>query len=230
MRVKANHYVRKQKQLQRKGTRSAIRRLRAMSGRERRFKLNVNHVIAKTIITQNPYSLIGVEDLTGIRERTKRPKRRRKGKRVLPLTPKQRRANHHAAKWAFAELHHILAYKAVLTGSLTIKVDADYTSKACPMCGYSDAKNRPNRGLLFICKNINCLYRLRTNRPYNLHADLVGARNIAMRTFLIRQDWMRTGVLSVRPDMSDHEAKAERLKRYSELRWSPDISSLPPGD
>jgi len=214
-RVKADHYARKQKQLQRKGTRSAIRRLRTMSGRERRFKLNINHVIAKTIITQNPFSLIGLEDLTGIRERTKRPKRRRKGIQVLPLTLKQRRANHHASKWAFAELHHVLAYKAVLTGSLTIKVDADYTSKACPMCGHTHNANRPNKGLLFVCQRCH----------YTLHSDLVGARSTAMRTILTRQDWMRTGVLSVRPDMSDREAKAERLKRYSELRWSPDISS-----
>ena len=57
-----------------------------------------------------------------------------------------------------------------------------------------------------------------------LHADLVGARNIAMRTLLIRQDWIGTGLLSVRPDVSDDEAKAARLKRYAELRWSSDTS------
>jgi hypothetical protein len=70
--------------------------------------------------------------------------------------------------------------------------------------------------LLFVCQNCQ----------YTLHADLVGARNIAMRTLLIRQDWMSTGVLSVRPDVSCDEAKAERLIRYSELRWSTDTSPL----
>jgi len=30
---------------------------------------------------------------------------------------------------------------------------------------------------------------------HTLHADLVGARNIALRTLLIRQDWMGTGAL-----------------------------------
>jgi putative transposase len=30
--------------------------------------------------------------------------------------------------------------------------------------------------------------------------------------------------LSVRPDVSNGEAKAERLLRYSELRWSSDTS------
>ena len=99
------------------------------------------------------------------------------------------------------------------TGSLAIKVDAHYTSKS----GYTTDKNRPKHGLLFTCQNPQC--------GYTLHADLVGARNIAMRTLLIRQDWVRTGVLSVRPDASDIETKAARLARYAELRWSPDGSS-----
>ena len=118
----------------------------------------------------------------------------------------------------------MIAYKAALAGSLAIKVDADYTSQACPLCGYADKRNRPNNGLLFVCQNRQCAYRQRTGQPYTLHADLVGARNIAMRTLLTRQDWVRTGVLSVRPDVSDSETKAARLARYAELRWSSDTS------
>lgn len=228
VRAKADHYARLQKRLQRKGTRSATRRLRSLSGRERRFKLDVNHVIAKTIIEQHPQALIGLENLTGIRERTKRRKHRHKGKKVLPLTPKQRRANRHLSKWAFAELHDMIMYQATLAGSIAIKVDADYTSKACPICGYRDEKNRPDNGLLFICQNEACTYRLRSGRAYTLHADLVGARNIAMRTFCVWQDWRQTGQLSVvpgsksGPDASDSELKAAkrfRLERYAELRW-----------
>ena len=56
------------------------------------------------------------------------------------------------------------------------------------------------------------------------HADLIGARNVTMRTLLVRQDWIRTGILSMCPDASDKEAKAARLARYAELRWSPDAS------
>jgi predicted transposase len=225
VRAKADHYARLRKRLQRKGTRSATRRVITLAGRERRLKLNTNHVIAKRTVNAHPNTFIGLEDLTGIRERTKRPKRRRKGKQVLPLTAKQRRANRHASKWAFAELHTFIIYKAVLSKtSYAVKVDADYTSKACPMCGFIDKRNRPNNGLTFECQNKECVYRIRTGRAYRLHADLVGARNIAMRTFLIRQDWVRTGHLSDVPDVSDHEAKAARLKRYAEVRWSPDAS------
>jgi putative transposase len=99
-------------------------------------------------------------------------------------------------------------------GSMAVKVDAHYSSLACPMCGYTSDENRPRKGLAFVCQSCQ----------YTLHADLVGARNIALRTLLVRQDWMSTGVLSIRPDVSSDETKAARLLRYAELRWSPDTS------
>ena len=206
-RAKADHYARLRKRLQHKGTRSATRRLVVISGRERRLKQATNHLISRRIVDQHPHSIIGLEDLTHIRERSKR----RHGKKA---SKKQRRANRHASKWAFAELHGYLAYKAMLAGSMAVKVDAHYSSQACPRCGHTAKGNRPNKGLLFVCQS--CHYRL--------HADLIGARNVALRTLLVRQDWMSTGVLSARPDVSSAEAKAARLRRYAELRWSPDTS------
>ncbi len=205
--AKSNHYARLRKRLQKKGTRAATRRLIAISGRERRLKQDANHVVSKRIVDAHPHALIGLENLADIRERTKR----KKGKKA---TKKQRKANARHSKWAFAELQAMIAYKATLHNSMAIKVDAHYTSQACPMCGYTGKENRPRKGLLFVCQSCH----------YTLHADLVGARNIALRTLLIRQDWMRTGTLSVCPDVSNEEAKAERLKRDSELRWSSDTS------
>jgi putative transposase len=204
---KANHYARLKKRLQKKGTRSATRRLVVISGRERRLKQDANHVVSKHIVTRHPHSLIGLEQLTNIRERIKR----KHGKRA---SKKQRKANAAYSKWAFAELHSMLAYKALLHGSMAIKVDAHDTSKACPMCGHTCDANRPNKGLMFVCQNCH----------YALHADLVGARNITMRTVLARQDWASTGQLSIAPDVSSDEAKAARRQRYAELRWSLDTS------
>jgi putative transposase len=210
IRSQADHYARLQKRLQRKGTRSATRRRIILGQRERRLKLNTNHTISKRILNCHPHAFIGLEDLNGIRERTKR----KQGKKA---TKKQRRANRHASKWAFAELRSFLDYKAVLAGSLCVKVDADYTSQACPKCGFISPDNRPKKGLRFVCQ---CCH-------YTLHADLIGARNIALRALVIRQDWMATGQLSVAPDVTDREAKAARLQRYAELRWSPATSSSP---
>ena len=194
IRAEADHYARVQKRLQRKGTRSATRRRIAIGQRERRLKLNTNHTISKRILDTHPHACIGLEDLSGIRDRRKRTH----GKKA---TKRQRRANRHASKWAFAELHGLLAYKAALAGSLCIKVDADYTSQACPRCGYTSRENRPGQGLLFVCQQCG----------YTLHADLVGARNIALRTLVIRHDWVATGQLSDAPEGSDREAKAARL-------------------
>jgi IS605 OrfB family transposase len=171
------------------------------------LKQDANHVVSKRIVVEHLQSLIGLEELTHIRERTKR----KKGKKA---SKKQRKANAVHSKWSFAELHSMIAYKALLHESMAIKIDAHYSSQACPKCGHTCPANRPNKGLLFICQNCQ----------YTLHADLVGSRNLTMRTLLARQDWARTGTLSVSPDVSCEEAKAERRRRYAELRWSTDTS------
>jgi putative transposase len=217
VRHQANHYARLHKRLQHKGTRGSKRRLKRIEQRERRLKMQANHSIAKQIITQHPHALIGLEQLTDIRERTKRRKHNKKnGKGSLRVSPKARKANRVYSQWSFAELHALICYKAILSGSQAIKVDADYTSKACPICGHTEDANRPKKGLLFVCQNPNC--------RYTLHADLIGARNITLRTLVLRQDWSTTGHLSIAPDASDREAKAARLKRYAEVRWSLDAS------
>jgi putative transposase len=216
VRAKADHYARLRKRLQQKGTRSATRRLVVISGRERRLKQERNHLISRRIVDAHPHSIIGLEDLAHIRERTRRRTHRRKknGKGHELVSRKQRKGNRHASQWAFAELHSYIAYKAILAGSMAVPVDAHYSSLACPRCGYTSDANRPHKGLAFVCQSCH----------YMLHSDLVGARNIALRTLLVRQDWMSTGVLSVRPDVSSDETKAAHLSRYAELRWSLDIS------
>ncbi len=133
----------------------------------------------------------------------------------MKASKKQKKANRNKAKWSFAELHSFMDYKAVLNSSLAVKVPAHFTSQCCPKCGHVSKENRPNKGLMFVCKCCD----------YKLHADLVGARNIALRALLIRQDWMSTGVLSASPNVSDSETKANNLQRFLALRWSLDASS-----
>jgi IS605 OrfB family transposase len=166
-----------------------------------------NHRISRQIVNAHPRSLIGWEELTHIRERAKR----RHGKGA---SAKQRRANRHASQGAFAELQSSIAYTAVLVGSMTVRVDAYQTSQACRRCGHTAEDNRPDKGLLFVCQG----------RQLILHADLIGARTVALRTPLARQDEVSTGVWSERPEVSDAEAKAAQRRRYAEVRWSSDAS------
>lgn len=202
-----DRFARVRKSLQRKGTRSATRRLVEFSGRERRFIADRNHSLASQILRLYPQAFIGLENLKDIRSRTE-------GARNPKASKKAKRAKRRRSQWSFAELQTFLAYKAPLVGSMAVKVDANYTSQACTRCGYTSRDNRPEKGLMFVCKGCG----------YQVHADLLGGRNIALRTLVIRQDWMATGHLSVAPDVADVEAKAVRLLRYAELRWSPATS------
>ena len=99
VRARADHYTRLRKRLQRKGTRSATRRLIVVSGRERRFKQDRNHLISRRIVDAYPTSLIGLEDLTHIRERTESADAGQA--RHYEATQSKPRIS----KWAFAELH-----------------------------------------------------------------------------------------------------------------------------
>ena len=203
----AERFAKARKSLQQQGTRSATRRLVSLSGRERRFIADTNSSLTSEILRTFPNAFIGVEELTGIRDRTNRRSR-------PDSSPKRKKANRRQARWSYAELLGFLAYKAPLVGSMVIKVDAHYTSQTCPKCGHCSHDNRPQKGLLFVCAGCR----------YTLHADLVAARNVGLRALLVRQDWASTGRLSIAPDVSDAETKVERLKRYSKLRWSPDAS------
>lgn len=219
-RQRKDHFARLRKNLQRKDTRSATRKLKELAGRERRFIADWNHKLSIRILRHFPSSLIGLEDLTNIRERTEgrsNPKASKKAR-----TNKRRRS-----QWSFAELQTFLAYKAPLNGCMTIKVDAHYTSQMCVRCGHTSKANRPKAGLMFVCENCG----------YEVHSDLLGSRNITMRTLVSRQDWEATGCLSIIPDVSDAEAgrplmgvcsaqetKTTRLQRYAGLRWSPETN------
>ena len=175
VRHKANKYHQARKTLQQKGTRSAKRRVISLSGRERRFTADVNHQISQKIVSS--HTLIGLENLKHIRQRITRQSSKK-------ASQKQRKANRNQSLWSFAELHSYVDYKAILSNSLAVKVPAQLTSQCCPKCGHVSKQNRPNKGLIFRC--VAC--------HHTLHSDLVGARNIALRTLLLRQDFESMGV------------------------------------
>ncbi|MFP8886405.1 RNA-guided endonuclease InsQ/TnpB family protein [Streptomyces mangrovi] len=142
--------------LQTKGTKSAKRLLRKLSGREARFAADTNHRISKQIVTEAERTSRGIalEDLGGIRERV----RLRKPQRVTLHT------------WSFAQLGAYIAYKALRAGVPVVCVDPRYTSQGCSACGHTDKKNRPAQAI-FCCMSCG----------FAEHADVNAARNIAAR-------------------------------------------------
>ena len=124
-------YNRLRRMLQKTGTRSAKRKLIRMSGREKRFKRDINHQISRAIVTKakGTTRAIAIEDLNGIRSR---------------VTVRRDQKDRHT-KWSFGQLRHFIEYKARRSGVPLYAVEARNTSRKCPKCGCTTAENRPTR-------------------------------------------------------------------------------------
>jgi IS605 OrfB family transposase len=128
-----SHYPKVRRSLQAKGTRGAKRLLKRLSGRESRHMRHINHVISRHIVDTalDTNRSIALEDLTGIRERTKVRKANRYGQQ----------------SWAFYQLRQFIDYKATDRGIGVVFIDPAYTSKTCHVCGVIGHRN----GLKFSC-------------------------------------------------------------------------------
>jgi len=151
-----HRHRRLRRKLQKKGTRSAKRRLKILSGQERRFARDVNHCISKRLvqIAKDTGRGIALEDLQGIRDRV--------------TFPRKRRDQLH--NWSFHQLQSFIGYKAQRFGVPVAKVDPRNTSRECSFCGCVDKRNRPNQAT-FSC--IQC--------GFVSHADVNAAVNIGRR-------------------------------------------------
>lgn len=146
--VKQRYQTIKQ-QLQQKGTRSAKRHLKRLSGRERRFMLDVNHCITKQLASDKNVGVYVLENLTGIRNQSK-------GKRFNRLL----------SNWAFCQFEFLLTYKCAVNGILVEHVNPQYTSQKCSVCKKVHEKSRNG-------ETYRCVFCGHTE-----HADINAAINI----------------------------------------------------
>jgi len=117
--------------LQANGTRSAKRKLKKLSGKERRFAMDTNHCISKQLVAKakDTNRAIAMEDLLGIRSR-------------VTVRRCQRATLHN---WAFYQLRSFVTYKSKRAGVPVSFVDPKNTSRTCPACGRIDKANRPSQ-------------------------------------------------------------------------------------
>ena len=149
--VKRNYaYLRKR--LQSLGTRSAKRKLKSLSGRERRFQRDFNHCLSKKIVNMN-YGVFALEGLKGIRNG-------RKG-RVF---------NRMRSNWAYFQFRQFITYKAENIGKSVVLVDPRYTSQRCSKCGFIDKANR-NKGS-FHC--ISCSFHSSSDINASINISQIG--------------------------------------------------------
>ncbi|MEU9705072.1 transposase [Streptomyces sp. NPDC047981] len=175
------------RKLQQRNTKSAKRRARRRRRKEARRAKDINHKIAKRIVTEAERTGRGIalEDLTGIRERV----RLRKPQRVT------------FHSWSFAQLEGFIAYKARRAGVPVVYVDPAYTSRTCAECGHVDKANRVSQAR-FACRSCGFVD----------HADRNGSRNIRARGLEL---WRR-GAPSAAPASSGLRG-AGRMRRVEPL-------------
>jgi len=148
--------------LQKRGTKSAKRHLKKLSGKEARFRKNTNHVISKRIVSKAKAhgQGIAIEELRHIRTRTEARLRH------------SQRSRH--SSWSFGQLRSYLSYKAALAGVPLHTVDPRNTSRTCSECGYCAKENRKSQ-TLFRC--VQC--------GYSDNADRNAALNISRAPVMV---------------------------------------------
>jgi IS605 OrfB family transposase len=152
---KRAHYKRVRESLQRRGTRSARRRLKAIGQRENRWMTHVNHAVSKALVEQaGPNTLFILEDLTGVRNRTEKV---------------HKKGRYYSVSWAYYQLRQMIEYKAKMNQSAVLFVQPHYTSQTCPKCGHTEKDNRKKKRHIFSCKT--CGYTSNDDRiaAMNLH-------------------------------------------------------------
>lgn len=171
---KRQKYSALRSKLQRIGTKSAKRKLKRLSGKERRFKKDINHVISKSIVSKAKGTIraIAIENLKYI---------------CSKVTVRRSQRDRHS-KWAFGELRNFLTYKSKIHGVPLIVVNPKDTSRQCPECQYTDKQNRKTRN------EFECL-----QCGYNGMSDYVAARNIAIRAAVNQPIVAETLISSYKP-------------------------------
>jgi putative transposase len=148
IRKQQRKYLYNRKKLQAKGTRSAKRKLKKLSGKEKRFSRDFNHCISKYVVSL-PYGIFAIENLKNIRKQKF-----------------SKKLNKWLSSWTFGQFEQFLTYKAESLGKQVVKVDARYTSQKCSSCGIINKDNR-NKSK-YKCSNCG----------YTNHADINAAINI----------------------------------------------------
>jgi len=149
LRTAKRRYGHTRRTLQAKGTKSAKRRLRAVSGREMRFSRDVCHVVSRSIADTSGASVFALEDLRGIRNK-------RRGRRL----------NREIGSWPFHVFLFCLTYKAEALGKTVATVPPAYTSQRCFKCGHTEPRNR--QGSRFRCRMCGVCCHSDTNAAKNI--------------------------------------------------------------
>jgi len=160
---KRKQYFSHRQRLQKRGTRSAIRRIKTIGRKESRFRKDVNHQISKRLVekAKGTNCALVLEELKGINSRTTV----RKSSRNERLS------------WSFYQLRSFIEYKSEEKGVEVIIVPSPYTSQTCSECGHCEKKNRKNQSS-FIC--LSCGFAANADYNASLNIKTLGLQSISL--------------------------------------------------
>ena len=144
-------------ELKSKGTKSSMRKLKALDDSENRFKNNTDHILSKRIVDNAPTgSTLVFEDLSTLTEGMKKSSDKR-----------SKELNRRLFSFTFGRLLRYIIYKGKLKGLRIFLINPAYTSQKCSKCGHIHKNNRVSQGS-FVCQKCG----------FSLNADINAARNI----------------------------------------------------
>ena len=144
--------------LQEKGTRSAKRRLKAISGREKRFVQDQNHCISKKLANSEDVSVYVLEDLSSMNMLRLKGKSNKTMRKWL-------------SNWSYSDLEFKLAYKCLMNGIRVEFVDARNTSRKCSVCKTIDKASR--KGNRYVCRHCGSRMHADTNAAINIRDNYI---------------------------------------------------------
>ena len=147
------------------------RRLKAISGCEKRFVHDQNHCISKKLAnTDEDVSIYVLEDLSSMNMKRLKGKSNKTMRKWL-------------SAWSYSDLEEKLIYKCQRNGIRVEFVDARYTSQKCSVCKTIDKASR--KGNRYVCRHCgNSMHARKGNRYVcrhcgnSMHADTNAAINI----------------------------------------------------
>ncbi len=151
------------KRLQKRGTRSAKRRIKVIGNKEARFRKDVNHCISKKLVekAKGTKCALALEELKGINTK---------------VTVRKSQRNQRLS-WSFYQLRSFIEYKAMEQGVPIVIVPAHYTSQTCSVCRHCEKKNRKNQSE-FMC--LDCGFAANADFNASLNIESLGLQSISL--------------------------------------------------
>ena len=185
-RVQAVHFRRRRRLARKKAFDGRVaRRLLDREGRRERHRVRQRlHRVSKGLVrlATEARAVIVLEDLT-----------------LHGAGGRSRRMNRRLASWPRGELHRQIKYKAALAGVPVIKVNPQWTSKTCPVCG---ARRRDRVGKVFVCLMCDWEMDRQINAGMNILKTALASNEALARAVRFQPGALRHDVVSPLYDLS----------------------------